>query len=126
MHERAIALELVCCPPEDQAHGSTTMLSACHRSSPDVQPDLLDNETTMLVHIIYTETAVFLSKKAYASWRDIQDEFSNFKASLGPWKSDAVTEYLQDHYSDLAPPAATQVAELLRADSVFRQLTFLA
>lgn len=80
----------------------------------------------MLLHIIYTETAMFLSKKAYPSWRDIQDEFSDYKASLGPWEADAVTEYLQDDYSDLVPSAATQVAELVRSDSVLRQLTFSA
>jgi hypothetical protein len=80
----------------------------------------------MLLQIIYTETAMFLSKKAYPCWRDIQDEFSDYKASLGPWEADAVTEYLQNDYSDLAPPAATQIAELLQSDSVLLQLTFLA
>jgi hypothetical protein len=89
-------------------------------------PVLQFNGATMLVHIIYTEAAVFLSKKGYPSWRDIQGEFPDYKASLGPWKADAVTEYLQGDYSDLVPPAATQVAELLRADAVLRQLTFLA
>ena len=79
----------------------------------------------MLLHIIYTEAAVFLSKKAYPSWRDIQDEFSDYKSSLGSWTADSVTEYLQDDYSDLMPSAATQVAELIQSDSVFRQLTFL-
>ncbi|MGJ7558366.1 hypothetical protein ACSFBI_30615 [Variovorax sp. RB3P1] len=80
----------------------------------------------MLLHVIHTETAMFLSKKAYPSWRDIQDEFSDYKASLGPWEADTVTEYLQNDYSHLAPPAATQVSELVRSDAVVRQLTFLA
>ncbi|MGO4396467.1 hypothetical protein AB4Z46_34500 [Variovorax sp. M-6] len=80
----------------------------------------------MLLHIIYTETAMFLSKKAYPSWRDIQDEFCDYKTSLGPWEADAVTDYLQDDYPDLMPLAATQVAELVRSDPVLRQLTLLA
>lgn len=78
----------------------------------------------MLLHIIYTETAMFLSKKAYPSWHDIQCEFSDYKASLGPWKADEVTEYLQDDYSNLMPPAATQVADFIQSDTVLRQLTF--
>lgn len=48
----------------------------------------------MLLQIIYTETAMFLSKKTYPSWRDIQDEFFDYNASLGPWEADVVTEYL--------------------------------
>lgn len=80
----------------------------------------------MLLHIIYTRTEMFLSKKAYPSWRDIQDGFSDYMASLGPWDADAVTEYLQDNYTNLAPPPATQVDDLIRSDSIVRQLTFLA
>jgi len=80
----------------------------------------------MLLHIIYTETAMFLSKKAYPSWRDIQGEYSAYKTSLGPWEADAVTEYLQEEYSDLVPSGAVQVAELVRSDSVQWQLTFLS
>jgi hypothetical protein len=88
-------------------------------------PPSSDFSSAMLLHIIYTESAIFLSKKAYASWREIQDEFSDYSTSLGPWETDAVTEYLNNDYLDLAPPAATQVAELLRSNSVLRQLTFL-
>ncbi len=80
----------------------------------------------MLLHIIYTETAMFLSKKAYPSWRDIQDEFTDYKASFGPWETDVVTEYLQDEYPDLMPTAAAQVTELIQSEAVLRQLSFLA
>lgn len=80
----------------------------------------------MPLHIIYTEAAMFLSKKDYSSWREIQDEFSDYKASLGPWEADVVAEYLQHDYSDLVPSAATQVANLLRSDSVLRRVTFSA
>lgn len=79
----------------------------------------------MLLHIIYTETAMFLSKKAYPSWREIQDEFCDYKASFGPWEADVVTAYLKDDYPDLMPLAATQVAELVQSESVLRKLTFL-
>lgn len=85
----------------------------------------LSSTATMLLHIIYTETAMFLSKKSYPSWRAIQDEFPDYKASFGPWEAESVIEYLQDDYPDLMPPAATQVAELVHSDSVLRQVTFL-
>ncbi|MEZ2298649.1 hypothetical protein [Variovorax sp. RCC_210] len=80
----------------------------------------------MLLQIIYTETAMFLSKKTYPSWRDIQDEFFDYNASLGPWEADVVTEYLQNGYPDLAPSAAAQIAELLASDCALLRLTFLA
>ena len=78
----------------------------------------------MLLHIIYTESAMYLSKTAYPSWRDVQDEFCDYKASLGPWEVDAVTEYLQNDHPELVPSAGTQVAELVRSEHVLRQLTF--
>lgn len=65
----------------------------------------------MLLHIIHIETAMFLSKKAYSSWRDIQDDFADYKASLGPWEVDAVIAYLQSDHGDLVPSAPVQVAE---------------
>jgi len=67
-----------------------------------------------------------LSKKAYPSWRDIQDEFTDYKTSFGPWETDVVTEYLRDEYPDLMPTAAAQVTELIQSDAVLRQLSFLA
>jgi hypothetical protein len=69
---------------------------------------------------------MFLSKKTYPSWRDIQDEFFDYNASLGPWEADVVTEYLQNGYPDLAPSAAAQIAELLASDCALLRLTFLA
>ena len=80
----------------------------------------------MLIHIVYIEYGVFLSKKTYGSRRDIQDEFTDYKASVGPWETDVVTEYLQDEYPDLMPTAASQVTELIQSDAVLRKLSFLA
>jgi hypothetical protein len=36
------------------------------------------------LHIIFTGEQVLVSKKAYASWQEIQVEFDAYKASLGP------------------------------------------
>jgi len=35
------------------------------------------------LHIVLTDERVLLSK-AYASWREVQAEFDDYKASLGP------------------------------------------
>lgn len=75
-------------------------------------------------HIIYTETKMLLSKQPYGSWREIQAEFSDYKTSLGPWPADAVIDYLQTDYPDLAPSPAVQVAHLEQAIVCCHELTF--
>ncbi len=78
----------------------------------------------MILHIIYTESGVILSKKAYVSWRDIQDEYSDFKASLGPWLSGEVTEYLSQEHSNIEPTAVSQVADFLQSSSTIYKIKF--
>jgi hypothetical protein len=78
----------------------------------------------MLLYIIYTESAMYLSKAAYPFWRGVQDEFCDYKASLGPWEVDAVTEYLQNDHPEVVSSAGIPVAELVRSEHVLRQLRF--
>jgi hypothetical protein len=78
----------------------------------------------MELHIIFTETEMLLSKERYGSWREIQDQYADFKASLGPWEHDAVVEYLASEYSGLMPSAASQVEELINAEAPTCVLTF--
>jgi len=78
----------------------------------------------MQLHIIYTETDMLLSKRRYASWRDIQDEYQSFKTSLGPWEQDEIAEYLAAEYPDLSPSAQEQIAALLSASNETIELTF--
>ena len=52
-----------------------------------------------LIHIIYLRSGtVLLSKKAYASWRQIQDEYVDYMASLGPCTIDEVVAFLTVEY----------------------------
>ena len=67
----------------------------------------------MRLHIIYTEAGVLLSKRQYSSWRAIQDEYPGYKASLGPWTPEEVTDYLSQEYSDLSSSASEQVGAFL-------------
>ena len=78
----------------------------------------------MELHIIYTETEMLLSKESFPTWREIQDRYAEYKASLGPWEHDAVIDYLTFDYPGLEPSAATQVGALLAAKSQTCVLTF--
>lgn len=80
----------------------------------------------MELHIIYTETAVFLSKKAYSTWQEVQRDFSAYKASLGPWLAFQVVEYLDDEHPALQPGASQQVAQFLAGSSLVVELSFAA
>lgn len=78
----------------------------------------------MQLHIVYTETNMLLSKHPYTSWREIQDEYESYKASLGPWEHDEVIEYLADEYPNLSPSAQEQVGVFLVEASIAKTLTF--
>ena len=69
------------------------------------------------LHIIYTRSALFLSRRAYASWWAIQAEFADYQTALGPLPVEEVVDFLREEYPDLWPPAAAQVAALLAGDA---------
>lgn len=77
------------------------------------------------LHIIFTRNEeVLISRKPYASWREIQDEYDGYMASLGPWEVDTVVSWLEDEYSNLVPSAQEQVDVLLTSGQVVRLLSF--
>lgn len=78
----------------------------------------------MKLHIIYTNNEMLLAKKGYASWREIQDEFYDYKSSLGPWDEDEVVQYLADEYPALRPSAQEQVNALIHDDNDIAEITF--
>lgn len=78
----------------------------------------------MKLHIIYTKTGMLLSKECFPTWREIQDRYAEYKASLGPWEHDAVIDYLTFDYPGLEPSATAQVGALLAAESQTCVLTF--
>ena len=75
------------------------------------------------LHIIFTDEQVLLSKKAYASWREIQAEFNDYKASLGPWDAATTVFWLEEEY-DLVPSAEEQIALLLSSDQTVQTVSF--
>jgi isopentenyldiphosphate isomerase len=78
----------------------------------------------MKLHIIYTDNEMLLSKKSYASWREMQNEFDDYKTSLGPWAEDEVVRYLAEEYSTLQPSAKAQVDALIHGGSYVEKITF--
>ncbi len=80
----------------------------------------------MRLHIIYTETEMLLSKEYFSSWREIQNRYTDYKASLGPWEHEHVIEYLDSEYSDLAPASVEQVQALLDSPEQTKTLLFAA
>ncbi len=80
----------------------------------------------MDLHIVFTESAVLLSRKPYASWRQIQDEMVDYKASLGPMSPDEATVWLDEEYSYISPAASAQVGSFLSNSEDIVEITFRA
>lgn len=50
-------------------------------------------------HLIFLRAgAVLLSRKPYAGWREIQDEWDDYMTSLGPWTEEDVVDFFQQQY----------------------------
>lgn len=84
------------------------------------------NTPYMKLHLIYLETRMLLSKKHYESWREIQDEYPDYKTSLGPWNIEESIEFLAEEYSGIAPCASEQVRSLINSSSMTCEVRFYA
>lgn len=69
-------------------------------------------DRTML-HLIYTQSEMFASKRPCSSWREIQDAYAGYVSSLGPWSEEDAIGYLQDEYPNLWPNAEEQIGALM-------------
>jgi hypothetical protein len=69
-----------------------------------------------MLYLIITQQALFLSSKHYGSWRDIQDEFEDYQASLGAWTAEEMINFLCDEYGSDIPNIAAQVNDALKYD----------
>ena len=78
----------------------------------------------MHLTLIYTESNLLLSKKQYSSWREIQDEYSDYKTSLGPWSVGEVIEFLTEEYSNLNPSAREQINNFVEDAAIIKTLGF--
>ena len=70
------------------------------------------------ITIVHTKRGMLLTKKLYADWRAVQDEFDDYMTSLGPFEPSELVEYLAIEYP-LDPPFADEaVGEFLQSDRV--------
>jgi hypothetical protein len=76
------------------------------------------------LNIIFTEAEVLISKRLYSSWREIQDEYADYKTSLGPWDATTASSWLDEEYKDLVPSAQAQVEALLSSEDSVRPVSF--
>ncbi|MGB2739534.1 MAG: hypothetical protein WBC60_03135 [Cognaticolwellia sp.] len=78
----------------------------------------------MELHLIYTDSNVVLSKQKYGDWIQIQEDYPDYKASLGPWNSDEMIDFLNEEYDNLLPNASIQVNELSNSSVITKELTW--
>ena len=59
------------------------------------------NDPAPLVHLIYLRSGeTLISRKPYADWREIQDEYEDYMTSLGPFSEEGLIEFLSAEYGD--------------------------
>lgn len=59
------------------------------------------NDPASLLHLIYLRSGrVIVSRKRYADWREIQDEYEDYMTSLGPFSEEGLLEFLSHEYGD--------------------------
>lgn len=62
------------------------------------------------LHIVFLRGGpVVLTKKAYDSWRGIQDEYDDYMTSLGPWLVDDVISFIEYEYPNDPPFTKSQI-----------------
>jgi hypothetical protein len=69
-----------------------------------------------VLHIIYLESKMLLSRKQYPGWRQIQEEFPDYKTSLGPWPVSEVLDFLRAEYPISQPFTREQIERFLASD----------
>jgi len=76
-------------------------------------------EGDLLLHIVFLRpVGMLLTKKQYASWRDIQDEYDNYMTSLGPWDVDSVLDFLRTEYPTNPPFTEQQVRQFIASSEI--------
>lgn len=70
--------------------------------------------------IVFTTDAMYLTKREYAKWQDIQDEFKAYMASLSDFTADGLLEYMEFEYprQDGWPDWPVLIRELDAADAI--------
>ena len=76
------------------------------------------NEETLL-HIVYCESRMLLTKRHYEDWRQIQSAYPDYKASLGPWSAVHVMDFFREDWGEDGkcwPFSREQILAFLQSD----------
>ncbi len=79
------------------------------------------NDTSAAAHLIYLRSGpLIISRKRYADWREIQDEYEDYMTSLGPFSEEALLEFLSDEYGDESRWGFTarEIRDFMNSDAV--------
>lgn len=72
-----------------------------------------------MLHIVYLRPAgLFLTKKQYQSWRDIQDEYEQYMTSLGPWDVESVIDFIRSEYPKNPPFSERQIRQFIGSEDL--------
>ena len=74
-------------------------------------------------YLIFESDKFFLSKKKYNSWKEIQSEFNDYAASLGPWCAEDTIDYLESEYPELSLQPSMLVIGLSSSNENVIELT---
>ena len=59
------------------------------------------NDPAPRFHLIYLRSgAMIVSRRRYADWREIQDEYEDYMTSLGPFSEEELNGFLSNQYGD--------------------------
>lgn len=47
-------------------------------------------------YIVYCDKSMVLDKGPYATWREVQDAYPDYKTSLGPWTEVEIVDFLRE------------------------------
>lgn len=65
-----------------------------------------DTRDKPVYHIVFLKRAMLVARRPGADWRALQDEFLDYKTSLGPWALAQVAAWLAEKYGPDAERAA--------------------
>ncbi len=85
-----------CCKTD----GTTVWLADFHRDELD-QHAYAHHLNPDLAHLVFLRSGrMLLVKRPDADWRQLQDDYSDYMTSLGPWTGDEIASYFTDDYTD--------------------------
>jgi hypothetical protein len=87
----------------------------------EFEGEVVVGETVPEAHIVYCRSQMLLDRQQYSSWRDIQDAYDDYVASLGPWSETDIVGFFADDCGadDLQWPFTRQaVADFFRSDDL--------